>query len=178
MAKTRKKASIKRTKKGGQSARKSAVTSRRSKEKGRLKRSVELKKKTTVTSPLSKEQGRPTREEAIKSIKAELLRQKSILLGEAGATINNMPAAILYPDLGDQAEMEIERNFLLRLRGREQKLLKKIDEALERIENGTFGLCEICGREIDIRRLMARPVTTMCIECKMEQEEEERIREL
>lgn len=119
-----------------------------------------------------------SRKEAIKVIKTHLLTQKRILLGEAGATLNNMPAAILYPDLGDQAGMEIERNFLLRLRGREQKLLKKIDDALERIENGTFGFCEICGKEIDIRRLMARPVTTMCIECKTEQEEEEKLREM
>ncbi|MFN3740689.1 MAG: TraR/DksA C4-type zinc finger protein [Thermodesulfovibrionales bacterium] len=119
-----------------------------------------------------------SRKDAIKLIKSQLLNQKKILLGEAGATLNNMPAAILYPDLGDQAGMEIERNFLLRLRGREQKLLKKIDEALERIDNGTFGLCEICGREIDLKRLMARPVTTMCIECKTEQEEEERLREM
>ncbi len=119
-----------------------------------------------------------SRKDAIKFIKSQLLNQKKILLGEAGATLNNMPAAILYPDLGDQAGMEIERNFLLRLRGREQKLLKKIDEALERIENGTFGLCEICGKEIDLKRLMARPVTTMCIECKIEQEEEERLREI
>ncbi len=132
------------------------------------KASTSTKGVTTITS----------RNEAIKSIKAELLKQKQILLGEAGATINNMPAAILYPDLGDQAGMEIERNFLLRLRGREQRLLKKIDEALEKIENGTFGRCEVCGKEIDIRRLIARPVTTMCIECKIEQEEEEKLREM
>lgn len=133
-----------------------------------VKKTPKSKKDTTTIS----------RNEAIKSIKAELLKQKKILLGEAGATINNMPAAILYPDLGDQAGMEMERNFLLRLRGREQRLLKKIDEALEKIENGTFGFCEVCGKEIDIRRLMARPVTTMCIECKIEQEEEERLREI
>lgn len=119
-----------------------------------------------------------SREDLIKIIRSELLKQKQLLLGEAGATLNNMPAAVLYPDLGDQAGMEIERNFLLRLRGREQKLLKKIDDALDRIENGTFGLCEVCGREIDIKRLMARPVTTMCIECKIEQEEEEKLREV
>lgn len=135
------------------------------------KKPISKASKTETSSNIS-------RKDAIKTIKAMLLNQKKILLGEAGATLNNMPAAILYPDLGDQAGMEIERNFLLRLRGREQKLLKKIDEALERIENGTFGLCEICGKEIDLKRLMARPVTTMCIECKIEQEEEERLREI
>lgn len=159
-----------RIKKGKKSVTKTIKKKTRSKTK--------KKKASTAKKSLSALQCSPSRTEAIKTIKAQLLAQKKVLLGEAGATLNNMPAAVLYPDLGDQAGMEIERNFLLRLRGREQKLLKKIDEALERIENGTFGLCEICGREIDIRRLMARPVTTMCIECKTEQEEEERLREM
>lgn len=169
MASKKKKTSLKKTSKA-----KKVKTSIKAK-----KKKIQPKKKTPPENrkvPSSIET--PSREKAIKAIKAQLLTQKKILLGEAGATLNNMPAAILYPDLGDQAGMEIERNFLLRLRGREQKLLKKIDEALERIENGTFGLCEICGREIDIRRLIARPVTTMCIECKIEQEEEEKLREM
>ncbi len=66
---------------------------------------------------------------------------------------------------------------MLKLKGRERKLLKKIDDAIEKIDNGTYGICETCGEEINIRRLEARPVTTMCIECKTEQEEEEKLRE-
>jgi DnaK suppressor protein len=66
---------------------------------------------------------------------------------------------------------------MLRLRGREQRLLKKIEQALERVETGIFGICEDCGNEINIHRLEARPVTTMCIDCKTLQEEEERLRE-
>jgi DnaK suppressor protein len=66
---------------------------------------------------------------------------------------------------------------MLRLKGRERKLLKKIDQALEKIEGNTYGICEACGEEINIKRLKARPVTTMCIECKTEQEEEEKLRE-
>lgn len=66
---------------------------------------------------------------------------------------------------------------MLKLKGRERKLLAKIDEAIEKIDNGTYGICEACGEEISIRRLDARPVTTMCIECKTEQEEEEKLRE-
>jgi DnaK suppressor protein len=81
------------------------------------------------------------------------------------------------PDLGDQASAETDRNFMLRLRGREQRLLKKIDEAIDRIENNIFGICEDCGEEVDIKRLEARPVTTMCIDCKTLQEEEEKFRE-
>ncbi len=66
---------------------------------------------------------------------------------------------------------------MLRLRGRERKLLKKIEEAIERIDQGVFGICDKCGLEINIKRLEARPVTTMCIECKILQEEEEKLRE-
>ncbi|MBI4691152.1 MAG: TraR/DksA C4-type zinc finger protein [Nitrospirae bacterium] len=79
--------------------------------------------------------------------------------------------------MGDQATAETDRNFMLRLRSREQKLLKKIEDAIERIDNGLFGICDDCGLEIDIRRLEARPVTTLCIECKIQQEDEERLRE-
>ena len=66
---------------------------------------------------------------------------------------------------------------MLRLRDRERLLLKKIDEAVERIDNGTFGICEECGNRIGVKRIGARPVTTLCIECKTRQEEEEKITE-
>ncbi|OGW76209.1 MAG: hypothetical protein A3J72_07400 [Nitrospirae bacterium RIFCSPHIGHO2_02_FULL_40_19] len=79
--------------------------------------------------------------------------------------------------MGDQATAETDRNFMLRLRDRERLLLKKIDEAVERIDNGTFGICEECGNRIGVKRIEARPVTTLCIECKTRQEEEEKITE-
>ena len=78
--------------------------------------------------------------------------------------------------LRDQATAEVDSNFELRLKEREQKLLKKIDEALERIATNTYGICERCGEEIPYKRLKARPVTTLCIECKSQQEAEEKIR--
>jgi DnaK suppressor protein len=59
---------------------------------------------------------------------------------------------------------------MLRIRDRESKLIRKIKSALERIENGTFGVCETCGGEISIKRLKARPVTSQCIECKSKEE--------
>ena len=68
--------------------------------------------------------------------------------------------------------METDRNFTLRIRDRERKLISKIREAMDRIEDGTYGYCEICGGEIGEKRLKARPVTTMCIACKSSQEEE------
>jgi DnaK suppressor protein len=63
----------------------------------------------------------------------------------------------------------------VRIRDRERKLISKIKEALERIEGGTFGICEVCGEEISEERLKARPVTTLCIDCKTEEEEKEKI---
>jgi|JTFN01.1.fsa_nt_gb DnaK suppressor protein len=81
-----------------------------------------------------------------------------------------------YADPTDRASAESDRTFTLRLRDRDRKLIKKIEEALERIENGTFGICEACGEEIGIARLKARPVTTLCIECKSKQEEDEKLR--
>lgn len=111
-------------------------------------------------------------------IKKELEKQKAALLAEAGETISSgiNPGVENIPDLSDQASAEIDQNFIIRLREREQKLLKKIDEALDRIENGTFGICDSCGEEISYQRLKARPVTTLCIACKTAQEKEEMIR--
>ncbi|MBI5640133.1 MAG: RNA polymerase-binding protein DksA [Nitrospirae bacterium] len=117
------------------------------------------------------------REERIQQIKMTLLKQREALLNEAESSLNELPGQTIYPDLGDQASAETDRNFMLRLRGREQRLLKKIDEAVDRIDAGTFGICDDCGNEIDVKRLEARPVTTMCIECKTIQEEEEKLRE-
>lgn len=117
------------------------------------------------------------REQKLQEIKKRLNEQREALISGAGVTLNSLPDETIFPELGDQASAEIDRNFTLRLRGRERKLLKKIDEAIEKIDKGTYGICETCGEEINIKRLEARPVTTMCIECKTEQEEEEKLRE-
>lgn len=130
------------------------------------------------TKPAKKKKFLTIREKKIDEIKKKLLAQRKALLAEAIAALNELPEKTVYPDLGDQASAEIDRNFMLRLRGRERKLLKKIEEALDRIKLGTFGICDKCGQEIDIRRLDARPVTTMCIECKTLQEEEEKLMEV
>jgi DnaK suppressor protein len=117
------------------------------------------------------------REKKLQEIKKKLGEQKEALLSEAGTALNTLPDESIFPEMGDQASAEIDRNFMLRLRGRERKLLKKIEEAIEKIDAGTYGICEICGEEISIKRLEDRPVTTMCIDCKTEQEEEEKLRE-
>ncbi len=80
-----------------------------------------------------------------------------------------------YADPADRASQESDQFFTLRLRDRDRKLIKKINEALERIDDGTYGICEGCGEEISKARLKARPVTTLCINCKSKQEESEQM---
>jgi len=98
----------------------------------------------------------------------ELIKEARESMGELTAGQEN------YADMTDAASAEIDRNFLLRIKDRERKLILKIREALERIDDGTFGICEVCGEPINEERLKARPVTTQCIECKTDMEEQER----
>ena len=102
----------------------------------------------------------------------ELLENKiEDLLSQADNTVSGMTAPKEnFPDPTDRASLESDRNFMLRIRDRESKLIKKIKKALARIETGTFGVCESCGEDISIERLKARPVTTQCIECKTKEE--------
>src|SRR4030042_1074536 len=98
------------------------------------------------------------------------------LLVEAGKTCSDMRQDSNgdFPDPTDRASLESDRNFLLRIKDRERKLIMKVKEALDRIDNGTFGICDSCGKPISEKRLMARPVTTQCIDCKTEEEKKER----
>jgi RNA polymerase-binding transcription factor len=73
-------------------------------------------------------------------------------------------------ELMDQATHEANRNLMLRMRDRENRLIDKINQSLARLEDGTFGVCEVCGEDISIKRLKARPVTTYCISCKHQME--------
>jgi DnaK suppressor protein len=93
------------------------------------------------------------------------------LLSQADDTVSDMTGPTdNFPDPTDRASLEADRNFILRIRDREHKLIKKIKKALDRIENGTFGVCESCGEDISVNRLKARPVTTQCIDCKTKEE--------
>lgn len=78
------------------------------------------------------------------------------------------------PDEMDLASSEYSQAMIFRLRGREKTLVKKIERALDKIDCGTFGICEACESKISLKRLEARPVTTLCIRCKEAQEKEER----
>ena len=102
--------------------------------------------------------------------------QMDQLLREAGKTVSEMTdEKTNFPDPTDRASLESDRNFELRIRDRERRLIGKIREALGRIDSGEFGECEDCGEPIGEARLKARPVTTLCIECKTEQERQEKI---
>ncbi len=97
------------------------------------------------------------------------------ILDEAEKTLNEMTDQNEnYPDPTDRASVESNRNFELRIRDRERKLLAKIKDAIERIDAGTYGICEMCNDEISFKRLDARPVTTLCVECKTAQEHYEK----
>jgi DnaK suppressor protein len=116
-----------------------------------------------------------SREEVFQEIKKRLIDQKRELIEEAEETLHVLPGELNYPDMGDQAAAESDRNFMLRLKDRERKLITKIDEAIERINKGEYDVCEECGGQISLKRLQARPVTTLCIECKTSQEEFEKV---
>lgn len=93
------------------------------------------------------------------------------LLNQADNTVSGMTETKEnFPDPTDRAALEADRNFMLRIRDREAKLIKKIKSALERIENDTYGICDTCGEDITLKRLKARPVTTQCIDCKSKEE--------
>ncbi|MEA1968445.1 MAG: RNA polymerase-binding protein DksA [Thermodesulfobacteriota bacterium] len=93
------------------------------------------------------------------------------LLSHADDTVTGMTLQKdNFADPTDRASHESNRNFELRIRDREHKLIKKIKKALQRMEEETFGICELCGEDISIARLKARPVTTQCIECKTKEE--------
>jgi len=116
-------------------------------------------------------------QKTLEHFKEELLKQKQEILSDTSKTMNEnlVVAGEELPDTIDRSSVETDRNFTLKLRDRERKLLKKIDDALSRIDNKTFGVCEECGKEIGVNRLKVRPVATLCIACKEEQEKKEKM---
>jgi len=110
------------------------------------------------------------------AIRRDLERQRKAMLEEAVEGLANPNGQEAFPDVSDQASAEAEQNFLMRIREREQRLIKKIDEALARMDQDTYGICERCEEEIPYPRLKARPVTTLCINCKTLEEQEEKAR--
>ena len=107
----------------------------------------------------------------LKEFKELLQGRLDELIGEAHSTVSELiEGEDNFPDPTDRATAESDRNFLLRIRDRERKLIFKIREAMQRIDDGSFGECDNCGDDIGVKRLLARPVTTLCIDCKTEME--------
>ena len=104
-----------------------------------------------------------------------LLHWRSELIQEAGETLNNLNSGNLQqPDMADRASLETDHQIELRTRDRERKLIIKIDEALSRIENGTYGFCEDTDEPIGLKRLMARPIAVLSLEAQERHERQER----
>jgi DnaK suppressor protein len=117
------------------------------------------------------------KQEKMKAYKLMLTQKINELLSEAGKTVSEMTnGKENYPDPNDRASLESDRNFELRIRDRERKLIMKMQEAIKRIDDGTFGICEVCSGPISEKRLIARPVTTLCIDCKTKQEKMEKLK--
>ena len=113
-------------------------------------------------------------EDQLKMFERLLGGQRRVLIEEAGKKVSELTDQDeSFADPGDRASWESESTRDLRIRDRERKLIEKIDEALGRIKEGTYGECDDCGELISIGRLRARPVTTLCIACKEEQEAQE-----
>jgi DnaK suppressor protein len=124
---------------------------------------------------------RPTeREPFMNEMQREYFRQKLLrwredLVGVSSQTLANLQQESLSePDIADRASLETDRSLELRTRDRERKLISKIDEALRRIEEGTYGYCEETAEPISLKRLEARPIATLSLEAQERHERLER----
>lgn len=116
------------------------------------------------------------RKRELERYKSLLEEQLAALVGQGAQSVHELAdeGADEIPDPNDRATVEEERNWTLRLRDRDRRLIGKVKEALARLERGTFGTCTACGRPISPARLKARPVTDQCIDCKTAAERVER----
>ncbi len=111
----------------------------------------------------------------VEYFRQKLLRWRAELLANSAETLRSLQEeSLLKPDLTDRASLETERAIELRTRDRERKLISKIDAALGRLEDGTYGYCEETDEPIGIRRLEARPIATLSIEAQERHERMER----
>ena len=128
-------------------------------------------KRSTTTSTTNKKMNK----RELGRFKSLLLRQKGELLNKTRVFKQEQKGSQTMGDEADIAVSELNLNMDLRLHERERFLMHKIEEALRRIEDGSYGSCEECGEALDAKRLEARPVATLCIACKEDQEVRERI---
>ena len=163
---------------------KAAKTSTKNKKKGMAKvtkidrKSASTKRtaKKTKIAPYKHRRGEDYMgEEQSEHFRKILNAWKRDLMEEVDRTVHHMQdEASNFPDPNDRATQEEEFALELRTRDRERKLIRKIDEAIMTIDSGDYGFCEVCGIEIGVRRLEARPTATLCIDCKTLDEIKER----
>jgi len=183
----KKKGAAKKTASKKKAAKKTGATKKTAKKAPAKKKAVKKKKRTrsrseVLSGPLhGLEPYKPRRgEEYMSSGQLEHFRQilsawKRELMEEVDRTVHHMQdEAANFPDPSDRATQESEFGLELRTRDRERKLLRKIDAALNRIDEGTYGYCEETGEEIGLKRLEARPVATLCLEAQERRELAER----
>jgi DnaK suppressor protein len=137
---------------------------------------------TAVASVLLEEKYRPSEDEPfmnerqLEYFRKKLLAWKEDILRESRETIGNLQTETEnHPDLVDRASSEADRALELRTRDRQRKLISKIDEALRRIEDGSYGYCEETGEPIGVARLEARPTATLSVEAQERHERRERV---
>ena len=115
-------------------------------------------------------------ERQLEWFRRELIRQKNDLLSESRSTIAGLQDGTRnIPDIADRASEETDRALELRIRDRQRKLVAKIDSALRRIEEGEFGYCRETGEPISLKRLVARPTTTLSLEAQERHERREKV---
>jgi DnaK suppressor protein len=148
-------------------------------EKPTIKRNETMSQETLTHMGIAPYQEVPGEEymndKQLAHIEKILLAWRQSLMEEVDRTVNHMKDEIAnLPDPSDRASLEEEFNLELKTRDRERKLIKKIEDALERLKENDFGYCEACGIEIGLKRLEARPTATLCIDCKTLSEIKER----
>ncbi len=169
-------------------ARKKAVKKAASKKKAAPKKSAAAKKKTASRKTSKARRGTTSQVGPVPGIAAykemkgeEYMNDKQVehfrnilqawkmeLMEEVDRTVHHMQDdAANFPDPNDRATQESEFSMELRARDRERKLIKKIEESMQNLENDEYGYCEACGVEIGVKRLEARPTATLCIDCKI-----------
>jgi DnaK suppressor protein len=167
---------------------KAAASKTASKKKAVSKKKAAAKKKTTARktgparrkttsqvgpvpgiAPYKEKKGEEyMNDEQVEHFRNILLTWKKELMEEVDRTVHHMQDdAANFPDPNDRATQESEFSMELRARDRERKLIKKIEESMQNLENEEYGYCEACGVEIGVKRLEARPTATLCIDCKI-----------
>ncbi len=175
--KTTKKETVKKTAKKKAVAKKAAAGKPAAKKKAAPKKKAPAKKAQAAKksamevgafTPYEEKRGEEyMNAEQIAHFRTILENWKRELLEEMERTVHHMQdEAANFPDPNDRASQESDFALELRTRDRERKLIKKIDESLQLLDTGDYGYCEVCGVEIGIRRLEARPTATLCIDCK------------